>query len=244
MNNGWDIHIQKHPDCEVQTTLENNLKYLLQCLRWARSNWRSNLKSLVIERTVWRKHPWSTFAVFQTTVTSWSLIYDVVLCWLWWHVTSDLRGIWRLVKYTEHFKRYPADLIYVPLIPLFGYYHSIWIKLHAMLTLQVTTWGSREGADTDDNMRMINLPPYNSSSSSSPSPSSKTGNEFKMDGQPPEELYPLLPVYSAASWLSTQKFYCLFILYGGLREPKVIYTSFLNFDYFRNQGCKLVAVVN
>lgn len=54
MNNNWDIRIQKHEECEVQTTLENNSKFLLQCLRWARSNWRSNLKSLVIERTVWR----------------------------------------------------------------------------------------------------------------------------------------------------------------------------------------------
>jgi hypothetical protein len=100
-----------------------------------------------------RRHPWSTFAVFQTTVTSWSLAYDVVLGWLWWHVTADLQPNWRLIarivgylwiflfcrliKYTEHFCRYPADLVYVPLIPIFGYYHSIWIKLHAMLTLQV-----------------------------------------------------------------------------------------------------------
>jgi cellulose synthase/poly-beta-1,6-N-acetylglucosamine synthase-like glycosyltransferase len=54
MNNNWDIQIQKHPECEVQTTLEGNSKYLLQCLRWARSNWRSNIKSLAVERTVWR----------------------------------------------------------------------------------------------------------------------------------------------------------------------------------------------
>lgn len=54
MNNDWHIRIQKHEECEVQTTLEDNSKYLLQCLRWSRSNWRSNIKSLVIERTVWR----------------------------------------------------------------------------------------------------------------------------------------------------------------------------------------------
>ena len=54
MNNGWDIHIQKHRACEVETTLEGNSKFILQCLRWARSNWRSNLKSLAVERTIWR----------------------------------------------------------------------------------------------------------------------------------------------------------------------------------------------
>jgi cellulose synthase/poly-beta-1,6-N-acetylglucosamine synthase-like glycosyltransferase len=54
MNNGWDIRIQSHHECEIETTLEGNSKYLLQCHRWSRSNWRSNLKSLVSERTVWR----------------------------------------------------------------------------------------------------------------------------------------------------------------------------------------------
>jgi hypothetical protein len=209
MNNGWDIRIQKHEQCEVQTTLENNSKFLLQCLRWARSNWRSNLKSLVVERTVWRRHPWSTFAVFQTTVTSWSLAYDVVLSWLWWHVTADLRPerrliarvlvyLWifllcRLIKYTEHFRRFPSDLVYVPLIPLFGYYHSIWIKMHAMLTLQATTWGSREGADNDDNLRMINLPPYNNNLSPTP-PKSPPVDFIKDD--PCDDTYHLLPKYS------------------------------------------------
>jgi cellulose synthase/poly-beta-1,6-N-acetylglucosamine synthase-like glycosyltransferase len=54
MNNDKDIRIQKHSACEIQTTLEGDSKYLRQCLRWARSNWRSNIKSLFIERTIWR----------------------------------------------------------------------------------------------------------------------------------------------------------------------------------------------
>lgn len=50
----WKTYIQYHSECEVQTTLEDNWKFLAQCLRWARSNWRSNLKSLFVERHVWR----------------------------------------------------------------------------------------------------------------------------------------------------------------------------------------------
>lgn len=42
----WAIQIQKHRDCEIETTLEANPKYLRQCMRWSRSNWRSNLRSL------------------------------------------------------------------------------------------------------------------------------------------------------------------------------------------------------
>lgn len=45
-SHNWKIQIQNHRECEVETTLENDAKYLRQCLRWVRSNWRSNLTSL------------------------------------------------------------------------------------------------------------------------------------------------------------------------------------------------------
>ena len=54
LTHGWQNYMQYHPECEVQTTLENNSNFLKQCLRWARSNWRSNITSLVTERYVWR----------------------------------------------------------------------------------------------------------------------------------------------------------------------------------------------
>lgn len=50
--NKWKTWVQNHPDCWVETVLENNSVYLRQCLRWARSNWRSNLKSMLIERYI------------------------------------------------------------------------------------------------------------------------------------------------------------------------------------------------
>lgn len=49
----WKIKMQYHKECEVLTTLEDGPKYLNQCLRWVRSNWRSNLKSLFHERHYW-----------------------------------------------------------------------------------------------------------------------------------------------------------------------------------------------
>jgi cellulose synthase/poly-beta-1,6-N-acetylglucosamine synthase-like glycosyltransferase len=51
---GWMIKIQSSPEAVVQTTLETNRRYLHQCLRWARSNWRSNITSTIYERHVWR----------------------------------------------------------------------------------------------------------------------------------------------------------------------------------------------
>lgn len=54
VSNQWKTWIQYKPQCEIETTLENNSLFLHQCLRWARSNWRSNYTSLFTEQHVWR----------------------------------------------------------------------------------------------------------------------------------------------------------------------------------------------
>lgn len=54
VNHGWDIYIQIHPECMVETTLETGWKFVQQCLRWSRSNWRSNHTSLFREGYIWR----------------------------------------------------------------------------------------------------------------------------------------------------------------------------------------------
>merc|ERR1712000_597997 len=73
VSNRWKTWIQYNPQCEIETTLENNIKFLYQCSRWARSNWRSNYTSMVIERHVWRQQPWSTYALHIATFTSLSI---------------------------------------------------------------------------------------------------------------------------------------------------------------------------
>ncbi|TKX19290.1 hypothetical protein C1H76_8475 [Elsinoe australis] len=174
-NHGWKIAMQYDKACEVQTTLEDGPTYLKQCLRWVRSNWRSNLTSMFVERQYWWTHPWTTYAVFQTTLTAWAFI-DPVLFYLIFRATetwaSDYQilvrtfaAIWifvfaKSVKLMGHFIRYPADLILLPISILFGYLHGI-IKLIGLCTLSETAWGSREGADTDNRFRMIRLPSYN-----------------------------------------------------------------------------------
>lgn len=52
-SHNWKIAMQYHKEAEVQTTMEDSSKFLSQCLRWVRSNWRSNLTSLFIERHYW-----------------------------------------------------------------------------------------------------------------------------------------------------------------------------------------------
>lgn len=53
VNNHWKTYIQYHKQAELRTTLEDNFKFWYQCLRWSRSNWRSNWKSMFLERNVW-----------------------------------------------------------------------------------------------------------------------------------------------------------------------------------------------
>jgi cellulose synthase/poly-beta-1,6-N-acetylglucosamine synthase-like glycosyltransferase len=54
LSHGWKAQVQYAKEAELRTTLEGNPKYLKQCLRWSRSNWRSNLKSMMSERHIWR----------------------------------------------------------------------------------------------------------------------------------------------------------------------------------------------
>lgn len=172
--NNWKIRMQYHKEAEVQTTLEDSPKYLSQCLRWVRSNWRSNLTSLFTERHYWWTQPWSTYSVLQTTLTAWALPYDALIFTSAYYAFEDLPSdqfqaiftfltLWTLfsktVKLWGHYARYPADVRFIPLYIAFGYFHGA-IKFWGACTLKETTWGSRDGADTDDGIRMMKLPPY------------------------------------------------------------------------------------
>lgn len=53
VNHDWKTWIQYERECEIETTLENDWSFVRQCLRWARSNWRSNYTTLFIDRKVY-----------------------------------------------------------------------------------------------------------------------------------------------------------------------------------------------
>ncbi|KAK5109391.1 Type 2 glycosyltransferase [Meristemomyces frigidus] len=177
-SHNWKIAMQYHKEAEIRTTLEDSSKYLSQCLRWVRSNWRSNLTSMFVERHYWWTQPWSTYSVLQTTITAWALPYDILIFYAWYQATASWNheqrtalficlAAWtflfsKTVKLWGHFIRYPADIRYLPFYILFGYFHGF-IKLWGLMTLSETTWGSRDGADADNRVRMIRLPQYGSS---------------------------------------------------------------------------------
>ncbi|OQO02021.1 hypothetical protein B0A48_12494 [Cryoendolithus antarcticus] len=199
----WKIAMQYHKEAEVQTTLEDGPKYLSQCLRWVRSNWRSNLTSMFVERHYWWTQPWSTYSVLQTTITAWALPYDCLILYSWYLASqnwpSDFRRAFfitllswiflfsKTVKLWGHFTRYPADIVFLPVYISFGYLHGI-IKAYGLFTLNATTWGSRDGADTDNRVRMIRLPRYDS-----PEPEGRKSDTFQFNEK--HEWRDFLPAY-------------------------------------------------
>lgn len=96
-----------------------------------------------------RSTPWTTYAVFQTTLTAWAFT-DFLIFFLFYKATEDLPagtrqnsliaiGIWifvfaKSIKLYGHWIRYPADLLMLPCSILFGHVHGV-IKLAGLLTL-------------------------------------------------------------------------------------------------------------
>ncbi|KFH43831.1 Hyaluronan synthase-like protein [Hapsidospora chrysogenum ATCC 11550] len=169
----WKTWIQYEPECEIETTLENSHKFLYQCSRWARSNWRSNWTSLVRERYVLKQQPWSTYALHIATFTSLAFLFDPLLLVTCWWATSGwapvnrqyafwaqflfMFGFTKVVKLVGLFRRHPSDVMFLPVSICFGYFHGL-IKLYALATLNMTSWGSRADGDTNDEQRLCPAP--------------------------------------------------------------------------------------
>jgi len=62
VSHGWKVKIQYCKEAELTTTLKDSPEYLHQCVRWARTNWRSNITSMFVERYIWRYIFVSTFS--------------------------------------------------------------------------------------------------------------------------------------------------------------------------------------
>ncbi|KAI5359098.1 putative nucleotide-diphospho-sugar transferase [Septoria linicola] len=100
--------------------------------------------------------------VYSWSATTGTLNHGAhILTYLFTFLILWTYGFSKTVKLWGHFFRYPVDVIYLPLYIAFGYFHGC-IKAYGMLTLSQTTWGSRDGADTDNRVRMIKLPSYDS----------------------------------------------------------------------------------
>ncbi|KAL8382120.1 hypothetical protein RB595_006076 [Gaeumannomyces hyphopodioides] len=151
-NNGWLIHFQSGTQATMETRLgvEGWTKFMRQNVRWARSGPRSNI-TMLCGPAVWAIHPISVYSVWMARIISFTLYHDAALVWLAhtsgvvspWHVLAFTLAT-KMIKPLPHFLRHPADLVYLPHMIVFAWYHSL-IKTWSVLTILETAWGSRPG---------------------------------------------------------------------------------------------------
>jgi len=153
------IRIQCDERAILQTSLEEGANFLAQCIRWARAHWRGNLVVMTKETYWFKKHVWSFYAIYVASFQTPALLVDGLQLWLLYRALSGLSWAvliyfcsWiiftKLVKLIPHFRHHPEDLRYIPVSIIFSYLHGI-INIYALLTLQVTVWGSKNLNEAD-----------------------------------------------------------------------------------------------
>ncbi|KAI4272858.1 MAG: hypothetical protein L6R38_006496 [Xanthoria sp. 2 TBL-2021] len=164
VNRGWKIRIQNAPEAHATTALESNWKFVLQCVRWDRTTWRSNITSMFYDRVIWTAQPWCSYALHLSTFTPSAAILEGALAYLLYRAYDDgqpphrflpstrtsayiLLVAWiifsKTVKLWPYLYHHPTDLKFLPAIFLFAYGHGL-IRLWSFFTLFLTSWdGSR-----------------------------------------------------------------------------------------------------
>ncbi|KAI1935313.1 hypothetical protein LOZ57_006906 [Ophidiomyces ophidiicola] len=110
----------------------------------------SSLVAEQLEKQPTERHPYSTYAVYLTTLNPPAIILDSGLLWMCHRATQfdpvlhrrylQLLLLWMLftkfAKFFGYFRRNPFHIILIPISILFGYFHGI-IKVYAACTLHV-----------------------------------------------------------------------------------------------------------
>lgn len=63
MSHGWNVYVQCCKEAELLSTMKPNWRFLKQVLRWTRNTWRSDLRSLFMERYVWTSNPYCAYTM-------------------------------------------------------------------------------------------------------------------------------------------------------------------------------------
>jgi hypothetical protein len=154
----WKTFIQTHREATLLSTFKDNWRFLKQLIRWTRNSWRSDFKSMFVEKYIWRSHPFTAFTMFDKIFNPITLFFGpIAFAYL---ASKDDRTTWyylflmflayiivtRALKYTPHLLWRPQDVLAIPSMILFQYYFGM-MKIYCLCTLHVTNWGTRRGAD-------------------------------------------------------------------------------------------------
>ncbi|PSK44262.1 Chitin synthase 3 [Elsinoe australis] len=160
---GWNISLNFHEECTIETTFEEGFDFINQCLRWARGHWRGNLIVMAKESYWYKTHTWTLYSTYISQFQTPALLVDGLLVLLLrgaiqnadattqaraYGVFATWVGFTKIVKIVPHLTHYPQDVIFIPVSILFSYIHGF-INVYALLTTHKTIWGSR-GATADE----------------------------------------------------------------------------------------------
>jgi hypothetical protein len=93
VNHGFKTVFQNDPSATIVTTMGHGVcnltKFKGQLMRWARTTWRSNLTSLLVDRNCYQRHPWTTYAMFASSLANFAFFYDFGMFYLLWKSGSS-----------------------------------------------------------------------------------------------------------------------------------------------------------
>ncbi|OGY16898.1 MAG: hypothetical protein A2784_03070 [Candidatus Chisholmbacteria bacterium RIFCSPHIGHO2_01_FULL_48_12] len=144
---GWKTTYQS--TAQVMTIGETNLStFIKQQIRWTRNSWRNDLRALY-QGWVF-KYPVFAFYLIDRTIQPFTLlispIYFVISLYfrlwipvftilIWWLIT-------RSIKMYPHLKKYPGDILLVPVYIIFNFV-SAYIRIYTLFSLNTQGWITR-----------------------------------------------------------------------------------------------------
>ena len=79
VSHGWSTYVQCCKEAELLSTMKPNWRFLKQVLRWTRNTWRSDLRSLFMERHVWTTHPYVAYTMVITLHSFYGALLTILL---------------------------------------------------------------------------------------------------------------------------------------------------------------------
>ena len=143
--------------CTLSTQFETGSKLRAQLLRWSRNSWRSDIKMLFLERSVWRKYPWLAITSVDKMISPFTMVYGPIAIVLLSFMEQNMFIliafmayilVTRIVKTIMYFTwsrpRPPVNwFLYIGPFIIVQYWGAV-IKLFALCTLKDRRWGNRE----------------------------------------------------------------------------------------------------
>lgn len=162
MNKGYNTYHQLRRTCKLSTSFGNGSEFINQMLRWSRNTWRSDIKSLFIEKKIWRRHPltamimldkmWSPFfmvggLLFIIITIIKGMNFEFFIPWIIWLVAT------RILKLSYYLVEHPQYIFYIPVFVVYQYFQAV-IKIIALFTLNQRGWLTRS-VKVDKNNQVV-----------------------------------------------------------------------------------------